>query len=105
MPGSYNAKFTFVNAALAENILAKDFFQNLGKQAWPLFFLKALIALRIITRMYPVETANRKNHSNLTSENAFFFFIKERFSEAVTGRSENMPVNLVFVSRQCTTSI
>ena len=32
MPGSYNAKFTFVNAALAENILATDFFQNLGKQ-------------------------------------------------------------------------
>lgn len=32
MLGSYNAKFTFVNATLAENILATDFFQNLGKQ-------------------------------------------------------------------------
>lgn len=88
MLGSYNAKFTFVNATLAENIPATDFFQNLGKQYLTeknptglasFFFVKALIALRIITRMYPVETANRKNHSNLTSENAFFFYQRKVF--------------------------
>lgn len=88
MLGSYNAKFTVANATLAENILATDFFQNLGKQyltekkptGLASVFLKALIALRIITgRMYPVETANRKNHSNLTSENAFFFYQRKVF--------------------------